>query len=127
MDRVMMRAQPRPTLAGLYELDSEGRRRLGMLLDVHLNGNKATFGLTTDAAHRSDGGPKGEGVGTVSKDGVLRFTYSDNFGNTGEGTFKPADPKHKSYELSIHIVHLMDSRSLLYYGESVKFLPVEAK
>jgi hypothetical protein len=79
-------------------------------------GADGKFSLSLTAAHPDAHGaaPDGNGEGRIDRDGVLRFTYEDNFSNKGNGTFRHTK---KGYLLSVQVDHVEDNRCLVFYGE----------
>ena len=55
----------------------------------------------------------GGGPGKMNRKGVLRFDFSDSYGNRGAGTFRRKD---KAFEINITITEVGDARCLPYYG-----------
>lgn len=75
--------------------------------------------IAFDAAY-SDGhgaAPDGEGQANITGKNTLQFNWEDSFGNSGIGTIKRAG---KDVIVSMKTTHVVDSRSLMFYGENMR-------
>ena len=75
--------------------------------------------IAFDAAY-SDGhgaAPDGEGQAKITGKNTLQFNWEDSFENSGTGTIKRAG---KDVMVSMKTTHVVDSRSLMFYGENIR-------
>ena len=105
-------------LTGTYEYSAvspDDSRRL--YLTVARAGEQ--YKVVLNASHRDGHGAEhdGKGAGTVGRDGVLRFSFSDSFFNRGTGTL--AHTKGGDFRLSIDIVDVQEGRCMMFYGDSI--------
>lgn len=86
-------------------------------LSISQSGN--AIKIAFDAAY-SDGhgaAPDGEGQAKIAGKNTLQFSWKDSFENSGTGTIKRAG---KDVIVSMKTTHVVDSRSLMFYGENMR-------
>jgi hypothetical protein len=86
-------------------------------LSVSQSGN--TIKIAFDAAYGDGHGaaPDGEGQAKITGKNTLQFNWEDSFENSGTGTIKRAG---KDVIVSMKTMHVVDSRSLTFYGENMR-------
>jgi hypothetical protein len=76
------------------------------------SGTVAVHAHITGGEEELDGG----GSGKMTRSGMLRFDFTDSYGNRGLGTFRRAN---KAFEINITITEVGDARCLPYYGRKI--------
>lgn len=79
--------------------------------------------ISFDAAYNDGHGaaPDGEGQAKITSKNTLQFNWEDSFKNSGTGTIKRAG---KDVIVSMKTTHVVDSRSLMFYGENMRLKQV---
>ncbi len=111
---VLARAGDGPAnYTGHYELaDNHPGRTFTM--DLSQTGSRVHVIFCASAVGDPEAKPVGEGKGRVNHDGVLEFTFKDNFANEGSATFSP--PQNGNYQVEIRVTKFIDPSPLHFYG-----------
>lgn len=89
------------------------------VFELSVSQSKNAIKIAFDAAY-SDGhgaAPDGEGQAKITAKNTLQFNWKDSFANSGTGTIKRAG---KDVIVSMKTTHVVDSRSLMFYGENMR-------
>ena len=89
------------------------------VFELSVSQSKNAIKIAFDAAY-SDGhgaAPDGEGQAKITGKNTLQFNWEDSFGNSGIGTIKR---EGKDVIVSMKTTHVIDSHSLMFYGENMR-------
>lgn len=89
------------------------------VFELSVSQSKNTIKIAFDAAYIDGHGatPDGEGQAKITGKNTLQFNWEDSFENSGTGTIKRAG---KDVVVSMKTTHVVDSRSLTFYGENMR-------
>jgi len=102
-----------PNFTGHYELAAAHSDR-SFSLDVTQTGSKADLSFSASMNDGSGAAPDGEGKGEVNAAGMLKFKFTDSFGNAGTGTLEMAKG---GCRLKMDVATVAESRALRFYGD----------
>jgi hypothetical protein len=93
-------------------------------LSVEQSGN--AISVVFSAVHNDGQGaaPEADGKGSVTKSGVVEFTWQDSFQNSGTGTIKRVG---NDVLISLKTTRVADSRCLAFYGQNIRLKPAGKK
>jgi hypothetical protein len=100
---------------GHYEL-ADASKESSFSLDITQTGSKADLSFSAAMADGSGAAPDGDGKGEVAANGILKFKFTDSFGNEGAGTL---DVANGVYHLELDVTKVAESRALRFYGDVV--------
>jgi hypothetical protein len=89
------------------------------VFELSVSQSRNAIKIAFDAAY-SDGhgaAPDGEGQANITGKNTLQFNWKDSFENSGIGTIKR---EGKDVIVSMKTTHVIDSRSLMFYGENMR-------
>ena len=113
---LLARASDAPVnYAGHYELVDTHPERV-FRLDLQPSGSRFKLVFFAAITNQDGAQPKGRGLGRVNGDGVLEFTFHDDFGNEGTGTLTRTDVVSQSYHLEMRVTQFVDPGPLHFYG-----------
>jgi hypothetical protein len=89
------------------------------VFELSVSQSRNAIKIAFDAAYSDGhgGAPDGEGQANITDKNTLQFNWEDSFGNSGVGTIKRAG---KDVIVSMKTTHVIDSRSLMFYGENMR-------
>ncbi len=98
---------------GHYELTGSHDDRV-FTLDITQTGAKAVLSFSASMTDGSGAAPDGDGQGEVDDAGVLKFKFTDSFGNAGKATLVSSPG---GYLLRMDTATVADPRPLRFYGD----------
>ena len=89
------------------------------VFELSVSQSKNAIKIAFDAAYTDGHGAAsdGEGQARITGKNTLQFSWEDSFENSGTGTLKRAG---KDVIVSMKTTHIVDSRSLMFYGENMR-------
>jgi hypothetical protein len=98
---------------GHYEL-ADAKSDWSFSLDVTQAGTKADISFSAANNDGSGAAPDGDGKGDLDSTGILKFKFTDSFGNAGNATLSATKG---GYRLKMNVTTAVEPRALRFYGD----------